>query len=215
MYNNTSIIRDGNCGAGCVGGFFTMGNSPDIYGISNNHVIANLNNCRVGDLIRHEASGLTAGELTHWVPLKTHNDNDKINQIDMALFRIEQGETLQWKMKDSNLTKPRGYIEPRQNGSVYMPLENGDFSTGKITKTYTNHLMQFLLCGQPFLFSRLIEITPTEKQQFSQPGNSGSIILSSSHFIVGLLIGSNSDGTRSYAIPFVEGILRYAPLQIL
>ena len=123
MYNNTSIIRDGNCGAGCVGGFFTMGNSPDIYGISNNHVIANLNDCRVGDLIRHEASGLTAGELSHWVPLKTHNDNDKINQIDMALFRIEQGETLQWKMKDSNLTKPRGYIEPRQLISHQIPLK--------------------------------------------------------------------------------------------
>ena len=192
-----------------------MPNLQEVYGITNNHVAANLNNCNVGDEINREDTGQPAGSLSHWVPLRTHSDNEKINEIDMALIKMHPGDALQWRMKDPNRTRPLGYLEPRQNGLVYMSDAAGLFREGRITKTFTNHIMQFFLCGKPFLFSRLIEIRPVTDRTFSVAGNSGSVIMTSNHYIVGLLVGANSDGTRSYAVPFVEGILNYAPLSIL
>jgi hypothetical protein len=212
MQNNTKIKRDGTCGTGSVGGFFSMPGTDARYGISNNHVVANLNNCRVGDPIRSDDPELQIGTLSHWIPLKGQNE---VNYFDMGLFKLDPGIELSWMMEDSSISKPAGFIEPRAQGYVYMTMEDGSCKKGKITKSYINHLMEFELCGNPFLFTKLIEIAPLEGSSFSVPGDSGSIILSSSHYIVGLLLGTNSDATRSYAVPFVEGLLKYVPLNIL
>jgi hypothetical protein len=215
MQNNIKIFRDGICGAGSLGGFFTMPGRDAIYGISNNHVLANLNSCAVGDAILRAGTNEQIATLSHWVPLSVMNANNTINVVDMALCKIMPGIPTTWQLDDSTLTKPAGYIEPRQFGVVYMKEENGSVRRGKITKSIINHVMQFDLCGKPYLFTKLIEIAPTDGQPFSQPGNSGSIILSSSHLIVGLLVGANSDSTKSYAVPFVDAILKFAPLEIL
>lgn len=215
MQNNIKIRRDGICGAGSLGGFFTMPGRDAVYGISNNHVLANLNSCAVGDQIRRADTNEQIATLSHWVPLSIMNEKNTINQIDMALCKLTPGLQPAWQIDDSMITKPAGYIEPRQFGFVYMKLEDGSVRRGKIMKSFINHVMQFDLCGKPFLFTKLIEIAPTDGRPFSDPGNSGSIILSSSHLIVGLLLGANSDATKSYAVPFVDGILKVAPLEIL
>lgn len=215
MNNNTKIKRDGNCGIGSVGGFFSMPGMPARYGISNNHVVANLNNCRVGDPIQSDHPDQQIGTLSHWIPLKGRNEADKINYFDMGLFKLDPGIELSWRMENNTVSRPAGFIEPRAEGYVYMMLDDGSCKKGRITKSYINHLMEFDLCGSPFLFTKLIEIAPLEGSHFSVPGDSGSIILSSSHYIVGLLLGTNSDATRSYAVPFVEGLLKYVPLNIL
>jgi hypothetical protein len=212
MQNNTKIIRDGNCGVGC---FFSMGDAPARYGISNNHIVANLNDCQVGDPIRSNELGLPMGSLSHWVPLKGRNEADKINYFDIGLFKLEPGIELSWQIEDRSLARPLGFIEPRAEGNVYMMTHEGCCKKGKITKSYINHVMEFEFCGKPFLFTKLMEIVPLEGNSFSIPGNAGSIILSSSHYIVGLLLGTNSDATKSYAVPFVDGILKYLPLTIL
>lgn len=215
MQNNTKIRRDGICGTGSVGGFFSMGGTAARYGISNNHVVANLNNCHVGDPIHSDDLDQQIGTLSHWIPLKGRNETDKINYFDMGLFKLDPAIELSWQMGNDTIAKPAGFIEPRAEGNVYMMIGNGSSKKGKITKSYINHVMEFDLCGKPFLFTKLIEIAPLEGSSFSVPGDSGSIILSSSHYIVGLLLGTNSDATRSYAVPFVEGLLKYVPLHIL
>jgi hypothetical protein len=216
MKNNTKIKRDiGNCGVGSVGGFFSMRGTDARYGISNNHVLANLNNCKVGDAVESDDDDQQIGKLSHWIPLKGKDEQNHINYFDMALFKVNDDIELSWQMQDDTVTKPMGFIEPRAGGNVYMMIDNGNCNKGKISKSYINHIMEFDLCGKPFLFTKLIEITPLDGGSFSVPGDSGSIILSSSHYVVGLLLGTNSDATRSYAIPFVEGLLKYVPLNIL
>ena len=214
MFNNSRIIRDGICGPGSVGGFFTMGNSDQIYGITNNHVAANLNNCNVGDAILFEEDRRAIGFLSHWVILKTSTEIERLNQIDVALFRLNPNLTPRWIIGDRSLPGPLGFIEPRQGGRVYMASADGRHRSGRITKTYTNHVLQFYLCGRPFLFTRLVEVTPISDSPFSQGGDSGSVVFSSNHYIVGIILGANSDRTRSYLIPFVDGILNRIPLRI-
>ncbi|ATL48032.1 hypothetical protein COR50_13120 [Chitinophaga caeni] len=214
MKNNTKIIRGGTCGAGSLGGFFKMPNREFVYGITNNHVAANLNQCQVGDAIRDVGSGQQVGSLSHWVPLLKYEALQKINYVDMALVKLNAGLACEWIMKDTSLQKPLGFIEPRQKGQVYMMLPGGEIREGVISKSAINHVMEFSLCKSPFLFTRLVEITPTSDGQFSEAGNSGSVIFSSTHYIVGIILGANSDGTKSYAIPFIDGILNYAPLII-
>lgn len=81
MLNNSSIYRDPALGFGCVGGFFRFPAQNTIYGISNNHVIADFNNCQVGDPV-FDIDNQQVGGLTHWISL----DRRGINYIDAALF---------------------------------------------------------------------------------------------------------------------------------
>jgi len=209
MINNSKITRSGNCGIGSVGGFFTFPSSSTIYGISNNHVVANLNSCAVGDTIT-DAFNNPIGKLTNWFIL---NSPGQVNYLDAALFELTPGPPpISWQM-NGDVTKPKGFIEPRTNGGVYMITPRGT-QMGVITQTYTNQLMNFQLCNQPFLFTHITEIAPKQKAPFSIPGESGCIVFSSNQCIVGLIIGTNLDGSRSYAIPFVDGILKYYPLII-
>lgn len=209
MLTNTIIYRDGNCGRGSVGGFFTMsGDNTTIYGISNNHVIANINNCNVDDAI-YSANGTIVGSLSHWIPLS----KKELNYYDVALLKYTNTESYSWRLPVPNITKPLGFIEPLLDGHVYMMLENNHQRLGYISASSINYTVNFLLCGVYFPFTQIIEITPFEIP-FSVPGESGSIVMSSNHCIVGLLIGTNKDKIISYAIPFVNGILNYLPLLI-
>ena len=210
MLTNSTIFRNGNCGRGSLGGFFYLaGDVNTVYGLSNNHVIANINNCNQGDAV-FNSNNVAIGTLQYWVQL----NNTGMNFIDAALFIYNSSEPLQWRLPAS-LTKPRGFIEPRLKGNVYMMLENNDQNRGFISTSYINYKVEFSLCGSKFLFTNIIEITPFTNTPFSVPGESGSLIMSSNHCIVGLLIGTNADTTKSYAIPFVDGILNVLPLVIV
>jgi hypothetical protein len=209
MLSNSTIYRNGNCGRGSVGGFFHMaGDEAGIYGISNNHVIANINNCSVGDFI-FDGANRQIGNLDYWISL----NSDDMNYIDAALFKYTDNNVPMWRLPN-NLAKPNGFIDPRVRGQVYMMLENNERNWGVISNSYINYVVEFTLCGEKFSFSYLIEITPLGGNPFSIPGESGSIIMSSNDCIVGLLMGTNSDATRSYAVPFIDGILNYFSLNI-
>lgn len=202
MLNNSPIYQNKITGEGCVGGFFRFPNQPTLYGISNNHVIANLNNCAVGDRI-FDLSDNEIGTLSHWFNL----DSSGTNFIDAALFRYTGNSPVGWRLMTDRLIKPQGFIEPRLRGRVYMMQSDNMPRIGWISKPFTNTVMNFRLSGQNFSFSHLVEITPFDGRPFSVAGNSGSIIMSSNHFIVGLLLGIETGGIKAYAIPFVNGIL--------
>jgi hypothetical protein len=169
-----------------------------------------LNNASVGDPI-FDIQNREIGNLTHWIALNP----TEINFIDAALFQYTDPSPVGWRLLSSALSKPRGFIMPKHAGHVYMMQENGVPRKGWISSVATASPIEFNLGGSKFSFSNLIEITPFDGMQFSQPGNSGSIILSNDqHFIVGLLIGKQTSGVKSFAIPFVNGILDYLPLII-
>ena len=50
---------------------------------------------------------------------------------------------------------------------------------------------------------------------FAVPGASGSVVLTShNNMVVGVVTGTAKGGVKSYAIPFIDGILSYYPLTI-
>jgi hypothetical protein len=212
MQSSSVIFRAGNNGRGILGGFFRMGNANAVYGISNNHVIADNNNCQVGDEI-FDLSRTVIGTLSHWVNLNPPSGG--INLVDIALLRYTAPSPPAWLLADPRLDKPTRFLPPIQNGHVYMMRADGIPRTGFISVPYTIQTMDLILDGDHFLFTHLIEITPFDGRVFSEPGDSGSVLLSSrDHMAVGVVVGTAKGGVKSYAIPFVDGILKYFPLQI-
>lgn len=209
MLSNSDIYQNTEAGKGTVGGFFKFPNADNIYGISNNHVIANLNNCNVGDPV-FDIAGNQVGSLTHWFNLQPN----VVNFIDAALFECRQPFQTAWRINNNAVPKPLGFIEPKMGGHVYLMHSNNVARWGVISNPSINTTVNFTLGDNNYPFSKLIEISPTDGIPFSSTGNSGSIIMSSNHCIVGLLVGAETGGIKSYAVPFVNGILNYLPLII-
>ena len=210
MLNNSSIFQSTTVGMGSVGGFFTFPNAATIYGISNNHVIAGLNSGKVDDPI-FDRQNRQIGQLKFWLTL---NGGGVTNFLDAALFEYTGPTPPVWRILGNAAPKPFDFIEPRLDGHVYMMREDNTARLGRITDPQTSAVINFQLSGQHFSFSNLIEIVALDGRPFSNPGDSGNIILSSTHNIVGLLLGAATGGAKSYAMPFVDGILDFLPLVI-
>ncbi len=212
MFNNANIIRSSEGNLGAIGGFFRFKDLPEVYGISNNHVLANYNNCQVGDSILDAHTLDQVGTLSHWVKLE--REETGINQMDIALFKIDDPTTLAWRIDDPTLTQPRGFIDPKLNGHVYMILDN-QVQRGYITNPYISSTEKFAMGGHTYAFTHITEIRSLDGSPFSTPGDSGSLVFSDhSHCIVALIIGTNAQRTKTYAAPFVNGILEKIPLTI-
>jgi len=208
--NTSSIIhRNGNNGKGILGGFFQMGGVT--YGLSNNHVIADINNCDVGDPIFDDANRVI-GTLTHWVELNSPNQG--INLVDIALFQYTAISVANWLLP-GGLVKPTGFTAPVEKGLVYFVRPDGSIQSGRIATAFTSVVMDLILCGVHFSFTHLTEIIPLNGGPFSEPGSSGSVVLSAyNNMLVGVVVGTSKDGTKSYAVPFADGVLKYLPLII-
>lgn len=187
---------------GRVGGFFTfqgMGNR--VFGISNNHVIANLNNCAFGDVIVNGA-GSPVGQLYGWVDLNIPGNNI----LDLAFFELDANTAPAWNMPGA-LKRPVDFIAPHVNGSVYMVKGNTQ-RMGQI-KNYEPGPTSFNSHGTNIDYINLYAIESNDGAVFSEDGDSGSLIFTSNHYIVGLLVGARNNSTTSYFIPFSTILSHY------
>ena len=195
--NSMQICRQGATEAGSLGGFFTFG-GKDIFGISNNHVLANFNECSVGDKIYKSGSQMMIGTLQYWIKL-----NDQKNYLDVALFKLAPGILPCWNIPGSTVAP--GIIRSGTPGEkVYIVKNDGTKKGGEISTLFISNMITFTLSGNAFPFTGLTEITPLGGQPFSVEGESGSVIFSESHDILGILIGTIEDGSRSYYVPFIH-----------
>ncbi|MGB5819555.1 MAG: hypothetical protein WBG90_08725, partial [Saonia sp.] len=184
-------------GWGTLGGIFTRVNDSKIYGLSNNHVIADFNRGQVGDSIFHETHG-QVGTLFNWFTLL---ESPAINYMDAALVQISPQYLAQWH-------QPRpiggGWLEPRVGVQV---VKNG-FAThltkGLITLVEGGGSVTF--SGRKYHFSGIIEIEGLDGP-FSKDGDSGSLVLSlPDYHMVGIIFATL--GLFSWALP----ISRIRPL---
>lgn len=196
--SSTQICRQGATEGGALGGFFTFGGA-DIFGISNNHVLANFNNCAVGDKICMAGSGIVIGSLQYWVRL-----NDINNYLDIALFKLDPGIFPRWKIL-GNTVYPHSIRRGVDGEKVYMLKNDGSFKEGMISTLFIDEPINFSFSNKDFPFTGLTEIEPINGEPFSIEGESGSLIFSEGHDILGVLIGSLIDGSKSYYVPFVNG----------
>jgi len=200
LTSSSQIFANQQSGLGTVGGFFKF-NDGTLYGITNNHVIANANKCHIGDPVYlFDDDQTMIGTLVHWVTL----DATKVNFLDIALFQVADGINFSWLLP-TGTGMPVLLEPPTPNDQVYMVLPDGSKRTGKITNPAIGFNTSFNLCGTDFSFTGLIEIQSNDTKPFAEHGNSGSLIFNSNHNIIGVMLGTNFTLTRGYAVPFKNG----------
>lgn len=196
--NSIQICRKGSNKGGALGGFFTFG-GKDIYGISNNHVLANFNNCKVGDTICRAGSDLVVGLLDYWIKL-----NREKNFLDIALFKLSPSIRPYWDLQ-GKASYPGNIRKGLEGEKVYMIRNSGQIKEGRITRLVVDNEIIFTLLGRQYPFRSLTEIEPLYSQPFSVEGESGSLIFSEDNDVLGILMGTLYNGSKSYYVPFVNG----------
>ncbi len=144
LNSSTQIFANNDSGVGTVGGFFKF-KDEGIFGITNNHVIANANDCNIGDAVYQYGTNALIGTLQHWVTL----ESSKVNYLDIALFKLYDSVQLNWVLPDGSAT-PGEIVATRTNDKVSMLLADGSVRTGKVTVANIAHNMPFNLCGKKF-----------------------------------------------------------------
>lgn len=190
----TGIRHPNVMGWGTLGGIFTRANDTHIYGLSNNHVIANFNHANDGDPIFHNIHG-EVGKLFNWLTLL---DFPQINYIDAALVRLSTQHLPLWnapRPSSGQWLAPqvgmqvvkRGFATDERYGVIR--LVNGEASAG--------------WSGRNYFFSGIIEIEGID-HPFSTGGDSGSVVLSwPDLYMVGIIFATVEN--FSWALP-ISGI---------
>lgn len=178
-------------GWGSLGGFFRRDNDEHIlYGLSNNHVIANINDASAGDQIICE-NNVIAGELFNFIPLKPPPE---INYVDAALFRLDPLHASKW-----NPASPKGIVGPRINLAVYKRGQTTGLTKGFV-EAY-NGFVKVMIGGRQMNFGNVIAIKGVSTS-FNMPGDSGSIVLTKNHYMLGIVFAKFHD--LCYALPISE-----------
>ncbi|MEZ5018361.1 MAG: hypothetical protein R2800_14975 [Flavipsychrobacter sp.] len=196
LYNSTRIFRQAGGYAGRVGGFFTMhGQQDKVFGISNNHVIANLNNCAQGDIICiNNAAKSEVGSLFLWYNLKLH----ETNTLDAAFFELNNNYQAAWNMP-AHIINPTGMRAPMVGENVYMNIYE-DAGGGAAMPSRLGRIVQqvaapliFSFHGTTVYYQNLYEIHSINYNPFSCSGDSGSLVFSYDHNVIGILIGGKTE----------------------
>lgn len=206
MLTVNSIIRrkDSNEG-GRIGGFFRFEPGGQIHGITCNHVIANINVCRVGDVLT-DIDNNPIGTLTHWLALKD-SQNDFTNKAEFALFMPDDSQQPVWKESDPSF-RPQGFIAPEVGMKV--SFEAGDFqSTGTVTDIA--HKISITWNTKAYHF-KCVEIKSDGDGPFSKRGHSGGAVYSGTS-LLGIILAIIDD--KTYVVPFTPDILNFVKLQIV
>ena len=189
------IRHHNNSSRGTLGGVYTKDGDNFLYGLSNNHVIANLNNANVGDVIR-DAQNREIGQLYRWIKLHPY---PVANGIDAAIFRFRPDNRGKWVP-----FKPTGYANPVINLRVYKNGAASDVTYGWV-KGY-NGSVKINHNGVWYKFNGVISIRGVSAD-FNLPGDSGSVVLTyHGKKQVALIFGKS--GPYCWALP----IRRIGPL---
>ena len=191
------IKHEDSQGWGTLGGFFKRINDSSLYGLSNAHVIANANNTSRGDNCIY-SSNIIAGELFNWFTL---NPPPAINIMDAALFRVDPTLRPIWVPNKPS----KSLVGPKVNLNVYKYGKTTDFTEGKI-KSY-NGSAKVILNGKLYYFSGIMAIR-SASGHFNKPGDSGSIVLTLGHHMVGLVFAKQNQYCWALPISRIGRLLK-------
>lgn len=199
---NSIIKREDADDGGLIGGWFCLEQGGEVFGISCNHVIANINSCQAGDVLT-DADGTVIGSLSRWVRLLP-STNLFVNKSEFALFRPADGIKPGWS------ARPTGFATSSIGKSVQF--DSGSFhSVGTITRIARKVSVSWKTGNYRFT---CVEITSSNRAPFSRPGHSGGAVLSDGQ-LLGIILGVSEDGLKTYVIPFAGSILNLVDLMIL
>ena len=187
-FNGTDAWHDGVGGHGTVGGWMKDKGGTTVYGLSNNHVIAAINNGQVGDPILQ--GPITIGTLLTWINLKPM---PQPNKADIALFKLAVGQRPQWDPQ-----RPAGSVGATQGMRVYKKGARSGLTNGIVTGV--NGALNVELHGRMFHFEGLVAIQG-DSGAFSEHGDSGSLVFSVNHFATAILFAKLDGDSYAYGFP--------------
>lgn len=196
LLSNSNIYGPSLIGpSGSVGGFFTIAGGSQVFGITNLHVFSG--SCQVGDGVHRMGSEEIIGSVKYWFEL----DKTQLNYFDLVLFEIKTDRVVpHWNVPVS------GFADAQHVPSVQLITEDGQVRTG-VNQGIKPGPFVLGIGGKFYKFTNLIQIHSTRPgAAFSNPGDSGSLILADNR-MVGILVGGDPNHRDiSYAMPFIDSV---------
>lgn len=183
--------------AGTLGCFVTRRADGVMLILSNNHVLANENDAKIGDAILQRGAfdggkkpKDVVGKLTNFVKLKTSG----ANFVDCAVASMNSG--IKFKV---NVLKGVGTLSGQ--GAAFLDEGSDVFKVGRTTNVTHGKVTAFELDNVvvgydigDLSFDNQIEIEGTGTTAFSAGGDSGSLIVDADHKGVALLFAGGDQG---------------------
>lgn len=194
--------------AGTLGAFVRLrGEEEPLYILSNNHVLANENKAKIGDLIVQPGTydggrkKDAVGTLANFIKLKTKN-----NLVDCAIAEVDPKVA-------ADLTKLKGLGKLRGvNPNVDIGMEvnkigrTTGLTRGVVSTIELDDVVVAFGTGN-ISFNNQVEIESAEQAPFSDGGDSGSLIVDSEGQAVGLLFaGSEAGGSNNLGLTYANPI---------
>ena len=186
--------------AGTLGAFVTVRRKSGTFMLSNNHVLANVDNATRGDRVLQPGpidnlapNQLIAGTFESAVALK----KTALNRVDCAIAKINDGIGVEpselW-----NVGLLAGTATPYDSDSmvVFKIGRTSGLSWGRITATELDPI-EINMGSAVHAFDGQIEIEGTGVSPFSRPGDSGSLVVDSQYKAIGLLFAGSTTGGRN------------------
>lgn len=177
---------------GTIGGFASDLQSELVLAVSNNHVFANANAATIGDPLVESASGTQFGALHRYQPLLAQ---PAVNDLDGAVGWIDASRRLQVPraMKIVGAGQPKLGMRVRKWGATT------GYTEGRIRSLFGSPVITYPGFGV-VNFRSCLRIEGT-RASFSEPGDSGSLVLDDHGLVVGIVFAGEAAGRFSLANP--------------
>ena len=172
--SHVALYRRG--GYGTLGGFAMDAKSKYLLMISNNHVLANCNNCANGDSIYDYVAGTQCGNLHRYVPLMLPPQTNLVDAAAATILKGKRTESFQTPIQANARYGMRVYKIGATSGLTY----------GTVVSTYSTARVNYGASGV-FNFRDVLTIVGDYGAPFSEPGDSGSFVYNANGHVVGMI----------------------------
>lgn len=201
-------VTAGTIATGCYDLSPFPGIPPKYYILSNNHVLANSNDARIGDPIlqpgRADGGRFPAdviGRLSRFIPIRFVNGKDQpCNYVDAAIAETNL-QDLDRRVYWAGTVKTL-YTAPKINDAVQKAGRTTGFTTGRVTHLNATVMVNYG-GGKVAKFCNQIITT-----NMSAPGDSGSLVTNLDEGAVGLLFAGSASHTIMNNILKVQSLLK-------
>ncbi|HMP78385.1 MAG TPA: hypothetical protein PKD54_02925, partial [Pirellulaceae bacterium] len=212
--------------AGTLGGLFKDKVTGEVVILSNNHVLANSNHAAIGDAILQPGAhdgGVDPddrlAELLRFVPIDFDEGNE--NLVDAAIAMPLSSSDVLWATVEVGAEVPR---EARHLGDsdlgvyVHKTGRTTGHTQGFVQAVYATVRVKFDLFQKATFVDQIIISQSPAEEDFSNGGDSGSLIYDSNNKCIGLLFagseGSEETPATTIANP-ISAVMRALNLEFL